>query len=226
VVGYDQVLVPVRVHQRSGSGCRAGQRWPSSMLAGSCSARGRAVTAVKKRLSVTGVKLPWRAGHMNPCVRVAPATGIAGPAPGPERSRDGPQGRASTQERAATLDRAGGEVAARPAGNRPVRVRAQGSRARRRRRGRSLPWATVVGVGRGAGGLVVARTGRRSVRRRRSSPAPSWQGPHGQPRPAGRGGQPPGALAPAADPLADLADGPAGEGDGGGDPDRRRRLDR
>src|SRR5215207_10539078 len=98
------------------------------------------------------------------------ATGSLRAASTPERSRDGPQGRASTQERAATLDRAGGEVAARPAGNRPVRVRVQGSRARRRRRGRSLPWATVVGVGGAAGGLVVARTGRSDLEPAASRP--------------------------------------------------------
>jgi len=44
-------------------------------------------------------------------------------------------------------------------------------------------------------------------------------------RAAGRRGQPPGALAPTADPLAHLAGGPAGQGDGRGDPDRGRLFD-
>ena len=63
-------------------------------------------------------------------------------------------------------------------------------------------------------------------RRARSSPASSWQGPSGHPRPAGRRGQPPGALPPAPDPLAHPADGPPGQGHGRGDPDRGRLLDR
>jgi hypothetical protein len=53
------------------------------------------------------------------------ATGSLRAASTPERSRAA-EGRASTHERAATLDRGGGEVAARPAGNRPVRARVQG----------------------------------------------------------------------------------------------------
>jgi hypothetical protein len=61
VVGDDQVLVRVRVDQPSGGGCQVGQRRPSSTReAGSWSARGRAVAAVKERLSGRAVKLPWR----------------------------------------------------------------------------------------------------------------------------------------------------------------------
>jgi hypothetical protein len=52
-----------------------------------------------------------------------------------------PAGTRGTQrsEYRSALDAGGGQVAARPAGNRPVRARAQGSHARRRRRRRSLP---------------------------------------------------------------------------------------
>lgn len=68
VVGDVRVLVRVGVDQPSGGGCRAGQRWPSSTReAGAGRARGRAVAAVKERLSVTGVELPWRAGQVNSC---------------------------------------------------------------------------------------------------------------------------------------------------------------
>src|SRR5512132_2196594 len=81
---------------------------------------------------------------------------------GSRAAAGGPAGTRGTQrsEYRSALDAGGGQVAARPAGNRPVRVRVQGSRTRRRRRGRSLPWATVVDMGRVVGGLVVARTGR------------------------------------------------------------------
>jgi hypothetical protein len=80
------------------------------------------------------------------------ATGVSGP----RRRRSGQgaaEGRASTHEYAATLDRGGGEVAAPPAGNRPVRVRAQGSRARRGRwqpagAARSSPLASLAVEGR------------------------------------------------------------------------------
>ena len=92
------------------------------------------------------------------------------------------------------LDAGGGQVAARPAGNRPVRARAQGSRARRRRRGRSPPAA--------------------------SSPPPTGQGPPDQPRPPRRGRQPPRPLPPPAGSLAGPPHDLPGEGNGGRDPDR------
>jgi len=68
---------------------------------------------------------------------------------GSRAAAGGPAGTRGTErsEYRSALDVGGGRVAARPAGNRPVRAWVQGSRARRRRRGRSLPWATVVGVG-------------------------------------------------------------------------------
>jgi hypothetical protein len=54
----------------------------------------------------------------------------------------------------------------------------------------------------------------------------SREGPYGQPRPPRRRGQPPTALLPAADPLADPPHRRPGEGDGRGDPDRGRLLGR
>ena len=72
-------------------------------------------------------------------------------------SRAAVGGPAGTRSVRSALDAGGGQVAARPAGNRPVRAWVQGSRARRRRRGRSLPPTTAVGTGRPAAGLVVGR---------------------------------------------------------------------
>jgi hypothetical protein len=69
------------------------------------------------------------------------ATGVSGP----RRRRSGQgtaEGRASTHERAATLDRGGVEVAARPAGKRPGPVGA-GSRRPAQRGGRSPPANTT-----------------------------------------------------------------------------------
>src|SRR5215211_7494402 len=84
-------------------------------------------------------------------------TGSRGAAGHPEGTR----GTERSEYRSA-LDAGGGQAAARPAGNRPVRAWAQGSHARRRRRGRSFPPTTLVSSRRAAGGPVVARTRRQA----------------------------------------------------------------
>ena len=121
-----------------------------------------------------GVGVPsWSATVLASCLLVGlvprppRATGslrAAWTTPGSRAAGGGPVGTRGTErsEYRSGLDGAGSEVAARPAGNRPVRAWVQGSRARRRRRGRSPP-AT-------------------------SSPPPTGQGPPDQPRPAARGG--------------------------------------